>query len=107
MVTVSVSNKSLLVTMEMKTLYEIYVGVRKKYYRYWSVGVCQNYCIYIWEKFCIGVLKNTPIYRGILLGVRVQNFSTCTTTIVVHSKDDQEVGMAHEVKSPKNQPQFS
>ena len=24
-----------------------------------------------------------------------------------HSKDDQEVGAAHEVKSPKNQPQFS
>jgi len=29
------------------------------------------------------------------------------TTIVVHSRDDQEVGMAHEVKSPDNQPQFS
>ena len=29
------------------------------------------------------------------------------TTIVVHSIDDKEVGMAHEVKSPENQPQFS
>jgi len=26
---------------------------------------------------------------------------------VVHSRDDEEIGMAHEVKSPKNQPQFS
>jgi len=26
---------------------------------------------------------------------------------VVHSRDDEEVGMAHEVKSPENQPQFS
>jgi len=25
---------------------------------------------------------------------------------VVHSRDDQEVGVAHEVKSPDNQPQF-
>ena len=29
------------------------------------------------------------------------------TTIVVHSRDDKEVGMAHKVKSPENQPQFS
>jgi len=29
------------------------------------------------------------------------------TTIVVHSRDDKEVGIAHEVKSSKNQPQFS
>jgi len=29
------------------------------------------------------------------------------TTIVVHSRDDEEVGVAHEVKSPKNQPRFS
>jgi len=28
-------------------------------------------------------------------------------TIVVHSRDDQEVGVAHKVKSPKNQPHFS
>jgi len=27
--------------------------------------------------------------------------------MVVHSRDDEEIGMAHEVKSPKNQPQFS
>jgi len=26
---------------------------------------------------------------------------------VVHSRDDQEVGMNHEVKSPEYQPQFS
>jgi len=26
---------------------------------------------------------------------------------VVHSRDDQEVGVAHKVKSPENQPQFS
>jgi len=26
---------------------------------------------------------------------------------VVHSRDDQEVGVAHKVKSPKNQPEFS
>jgi len=26
---------------------------------------------------------------------------------VVHSKYDEKVGMAHKVKSPKNQPQFS
>jgi len=26
---------------------------------------------------------------------------------VVHSRDDEEVDMAHEVKSPENQPQFS
>jgi len=26
---------------------------------------------------------------------------------VVYSKDEQEVDMAHEVKSPENQPQFS
>ena len=26
---------------------------------------------------------------------------------MVHSRDDEEVGMAHEVKSPENQPQFS
>jgi len=25
---------------------------------------------------------------------------------MVHSRDDQEVGMAHEVKLPKNQSQF-
>ena len=29
------------------------------------------------------------------------------TTIVVHSRDDQEVGVANKLKSPKNQPQFS
>jgi len=33
--------------------------------------------------------------------------STSWTTIVVHSRDDQEVGVAHKVKSPKNQLQFS
>ena len=27
-------------------------------------------------------------------------------TIVVYRRDDQEVGVAHEVKLPKNQPQF-
>ena len=26
---------------------------------------------------------------------------------MVHSRDDQEVGVAHKVKSPENQPQFS
>jgi len=26
---------------------------------------------------------------------------------VVHSRDDSEVGLTHEVKSPENQPQFS
>jgi len=26
---------------------------------------------------------------------------------VVHSRDDKEVGVAHKVKSPENQPQFS
>jgi len=26
---------------------------------------------------------------------------------VVHSRDDEEVGMAHKVKSPENKPQFS
>jgi len=26
---------------------------------------------------------------------------------VVHSRDDEEVGLAHEIKSPENQPQFS
>jgi len=26
---------------------------------------------------------------------------------VVHSRDDEEIGMAHQVKSPKNLPQFS
>ena len=26
---------------------------------------------------------------------------------MVHSTDDQEVGVAHEVKLPENQPQFS
>jgi len=26
---------------------------------------------------------------------------------VVHSRDDQEVGVARKVKSPENQPQFS
>ena len=29
------------------------------------------------------------------------------TTIMVHSRDDQEVGVAHKVKSPENQPHFS
>jgi len=28
------------------------------------------------------------------------------TTIVVHSRYGQEVGVVHEVKSPENQPQF-
>jgi len=27
--------------------------------------------------------------------------------VVVHSRDGQEVGVAHKVKLPKNQPQFS
>jgi len=26
---------------------------------------------------------------------------------VVHSRDDKEVGMAHKIKPPKNQPQIS
>jgi len=26
---------------------------------------------------------------------------------MVHSRDDKEVGVAHEVKSPENQPEFS
>ena len=29
------------------------------------------------------------------------------TTIVVYSRDDQEIDVAHKVKSPKTQPQFS
>ena len=29
------------------------------------------------------------------------------TTVVVHSRDNLETGMAHEVKSLENQPQFS
>ena len=29
------------------------------------------------------------------------------TTIVVHSRDDEEIGMAHKIVSPKNQPQVS
>jgi len=29
------------------------------------------------------------------------------TTTVVHSRNDKEVGMAHEVKTPENQLQFS
>jgi len=28
-------------------------------------------------------------------------------TIVVHNRDNQEVGVAHEVKSPENQPQIT
>ena len=32
---------------------------------------------------------------------------TSWTTIVVHNRDDKEVGVAHEVKSPENQPQIS
>jgi len=28
------------------------------------------------------------------------------TTIVVHSRDDQEISVAHKVKSPENQPHF-
>jgi len=27
--------------------------------------------------------------------------------MVVHSRDDEEVGVAHKVKSPEKQPQFS
>jgi len=27
--------------------------------------------------------------------------------MVVHSRDSEEVGVTHEVKSPENQPQFS
>ena len=34
-----------------------------------------------------------------------KNFSYCY--YVVHSRDDQEVGMAHKAKSPENQPQLS
>jgi len=38
----------------------------------------------------------------------LKGFATISSTIiVVHSRDDQEVGVAHKVKSPKNQPQFS
>ena len=29
---------------------------------------------------------------------------TSWTTIVIYSRDDQEVGVAHKVKSPENQP---
>ena len=29
------------------------------------------------------------------------------TTIVIHSTDDEEVDVAHKVKSPENQPKFS
>ena len=35
-----------------------------------------------------------------------QNVSASWTTIAVHSKNDQEVGVTHEVESPENQPQF-
>jgi len=31
----------------------------------------------------------------------------CANHLVVHSRDDKGVGMAHEIKPPKNQPQFS
>ena len=34
-------------------------------------------------------------------------YSWSWTTIVVHSRDDKELGEAHEVKSPENQPQIS
>ena len=39
--------------------------------------------------------------------VRPGHIHVSWNTIVVHSRDNQEVGMVHEVKSPKNQPQFS
>jgi len=34
-------------------------------------------------------------------------YSEILIIIVVHSRDDEEVGVAHKVKSPENQPQFS
>jgi len=32
---------------------------------------------------------------------------TVLCPIVAHGRDDEKVGVAHKVKSPKNQPQFS
>ena len=47
-------------------------------------------------------LNHIPERRSYMFGVYIS-----WTTIVVHSRDDKEVGVAHEVKSPENQPQFS
>jgi len=35
------------------------------------------------------------------------NYIKIKNHISVHSRDNQEVGVAHKVKSPENQPQFS
>ena len=44
---------------------------------------------------------------GDILGQESPLFHHPYYTLVVHNRDDQEVGMAHKVKSPENQPQFS
>ena len=49
--------------------------------------------------------QNLRVVYIMLLYTSMLNLSW--TTIVVHSRDNQEVGMAHEVKSPENHPQFS
>ena len=62
-------------------------------------------------KACFYLTNTAPSYWGLsyLLNFVVHDgmhHTASWTTIVVHSRDNQEVGVAHEVKSPKNKPQF-
>jgi len=58
--------------------------------------------------FVMPLLASLSIVRGLwYTNIYHLNARASWTTTVVHSKDDEVVGVAHEVKSAENQPQFS
>ena len=60
--------------------------------------------LFMKRKIHFFIWRSTAIYYKGQVSIHIT--ASCTI-IVVHSRDSQEVSMAHEVKSPKNQPQFS
>jgi len=55
------------------------------------------------------MIAQTAVYWFNLSDVHISKpvwkFIVSWTTIVLHSSDDQGVGVAHKIKQPKNQPQ--
>ena len=51
---------------------------------------------------------NLPCFHTFfVIELKISNFSVSFSTIVLYSRNHKRVGVAHEIISPKNQPQFS
>ena len=65
----------------------------------------ENIFTFPFIKYLFHLIVNTMFSYSIHASVSTI-FSKTEVSWVVHSRDDKEVGVSHEVKSPKNQPQF-